>query len=104
MNHDLRKMTMLPILLACVYCNPARGQAPAANLYNELQNVVEYQVHTSDLSKYRMDPSVTQGKIAKGLDVDGFQVNLRVPPDGGTGTTTVQISSAWIPGAPVSIG
>src|ERR1700730_17413626 len=65
----IRKMTMLPILLACVYCNPARGQAPAATLYIELQNVVEYQVDTSDLSKYGTDPNITQGKIAKGLGV-----------------------------------
>jgi uncharacterized protein (TIGR03437 family) len=35
--------------------------------------------------------------------VDGYQVNFRVPPDTGTGTATIQISSAWIPGAPVNI-
>ena len=35
--------------------------------------------------------------------VDGFQVNFRVPPDTGTGTATIQISSAWIPGAPVNM-
>lgn len=67
---------MLPILLACVYCNPARGQAPAATLYIELQNVVEYQVDTSDLSKYGTDPSVTQGKIAMGLGVGCAGVQL----------------------------
>ena len=65
----IRKAQILPILLAVVYCNPARGQAPAATLYIELQNVVEYQVDTSDLSKYGTDPNVTQGKIAKGLGV-----------------------------------
>jgi uncharacterized protein (TIGR03437 family) len=35
--------------------------------------------------------------------VDGYQVNFRVPPDTGVGTATLQISSAWIPGAPVTI-
>ena len=35
--------------------------------------------------------------------VDGYQVNFRVPPDTGAGTATLQISSAWIPGAPVTI-
>ena len=65
----IRTMTMLSILFAAVYCNPARGQAPAATLYIELQNVVEYQVDTSDLSKYGTDPNVTQGKLAKGLGV-----------------------------------
>jgi len=35
--------------------------------------------------------------------VDGYQVNFRVPPDTGTGTATIQISAAWVPGVPVSI-
>ena len=35
--------------------------------------------------------------------VDGYQVNFRVPPDISPGSATIQISSAWIPGAPVSI-
>jgi uncharacterized protein (TIGR03437 family) len=35
--------------------------------------------------------------------VDGYQVNFRVPPGTGAGTATLQISSAWIPGAPVTI-
>ena len=65
----MRTALMAPILLAMVYCIPARGQAPAATLYIELQNVVEYQVDTSDLSKYGTDPNVTQGKIARGLGV-----------------------------------
>jgi hypothetical protein len=64
-----RKTTILPLVLAAVYCNPAAGQPQAATLYIELQNQVEYQVDTSDLSKYGTDPNVTQGKIAKGLGV-----------------------------------
>jgi uncharacterized protein (TIGR03437 family) len=35
--------------------------------------------------------------------VDGYQVNFRVPPDISPGAATIQISAAWIPGAPVSI-
>jgi uncharacterized protein (TIGR03437 family) len=35
--------------------------------------------------------------------VDGYQVNFRVPSDVTTGTVSIQISTAWIPGAPVSI-
>ena len=35
--------------------------------------------------------------------VDSYQVNFRVPPDISPGAATVQISAAWIPGAPVSI-
>ncbi|MBK5290253.1 MAG: hypothetical protein JJE04_00980 [Acidobacteriia bacterium] len=64
-----RRAISVPLLLATVYCISARGQAPAATLYVELQNVVEYQVDTSDLSKYGTDPNVTPGKIAKGLGV-----------------------------------
>ena len=34
---------------------------------------------------------------------DTYQVNFRVPPDVGAGPATIQISAAWIPGAPVRI-
>jgi hypothetical protein len=34
---------------------------------------------------------------------DGYQVNFRVPPDTAKGMATVQISAAWIAGAPVDI-
>jgi len=34
---------------------------------------------------------------------DGWQVNFRVPPDAGKGTLNLQLSAAWIAGAPVSI-
>src|SRR5205085_8023579 len=61
-------LTMTVVSMA-MYCSSALGQPPAATLYIELQNVVEYQVDTSDLSKYGTDPNVTQGKISKGLGV-----------------------------------
>jgi uncharacterized protein (TIGR03437 family) len=35
--------------------------------------------------------------------VDAYQVNFRVPPDTARGPATVQVSAAWISGAPVSI-
>ena len=35
--------------------------------------------------------------------VDGYQVNFRVPPDTAKGSATIQVSAAWIAGAPVSI-
>ena len=35
--------------------------------------------------------------------VDGYQVNFRVPAGTEAGNATLQISSAWIPGAPVTI-
>ena len=35
--------------------------------------------------------------------VDAYQVNFRVPPDTARGPATIQVSAAWISGAPVSI-
>src|SRR5579871_946068 len=71
-----RRVAILPMLFAALYSYPARGQSSAATIYIELQNVVEYQVDTSDLSKYGTDPSVTQGKAGKGLGVGcaGIQI------------------------------
>jgi uncharacterized protein (TIGR03437 family) len=34
---------------------------------------------------------------------DRYQVNFRVPPDTAKGPATIQLSAAWIPGAPVNI-
>jgi uncharacterized protein (TIGR03437 family) len=58
-----RKATILSILFAAVCSNPARGQAPASTLKVELKNVVEYQVDTSDISKYGINPNITKGGI-----------------------------------------
>ena len=35
--------------------------------------------------------------------MDGYQVNFRVPPDTAKGPASIQVSAAWISGAPVSI-
>jgi len=35
--------------------------------------------------------------------VDTYQVNFRLPSDIPRGAATIQISAAWIPGAPVSV-
>lgn len=62
-----RNATTLFILFLAVYCSPARGQAPATRLLVELQNVVEYQVDTYDLSKFGTNPNVTKGGSTAGL-------------------------------------
>jgi hypothetical protein len=36
-------------------------------------------------------------------DVDGYQVNFRVPSDVGKGQAAIQVSAAWIAGPPVTI-
>src|SRR5438128_1420018 len=61
-------------LLTAVYCNPAQGQAPAATLKVELQNVVEYQVD-ADLSKFGTNPNISRG----GINSSGAAPCLSVP-------------------------
>jgi uncharacterized protein (TIGR03437 family) len=61
--------TILLISFLAVYCNPAPAQETATELRVELQNVVEYQVDTSDLSKWGTNPNVTPGGIGKGMGV-----------------------------------
>jgi uncharacterized protein (TIGR03437 family) len=72
----IRKPPILAILFAAVYCTPTPGQPPAATLYIELQNVVEYQVDTSDFSKFGTDPNVTPGKLDKGLGCYGAGIPI----------------------------
>ena len=43
------------------------------------------------------------GAVGYPGSVDGYQVNFRLPPDTAKGTVSIQVSAAWIPGAPVSI-
>jgi uncharacterized protein (TIGR03437 family) len=43
------------------------------------------------------------GAVGYPAAVDGYQVNFRVPPDTTKGAATVQVSAAWISGAPVRI-
>jgi len=54
---------MMTVVLIAMYCRPALAQAPASTLKVELRNVVEYQMDTSDLSKYGTNPSITKGGI-----------------------------------------
>lgn len=53
---------------------------------------------------------IVNGKAAEVLSavgypgaVDGYQVNFRVPPDTAKGPASIQVTAAWISGAPVSI-
>jgi hypothetical protein len=59
----------IAVLFMAMYCHPVHGQAPAATLVVELQNVVEYQVDTSDLSKWGTNPNITKGSILQGTGV-----------------------------------
>ena len=52
-----------------MYCSPSFGQAPASTLKVELRNAVEYQVDTSDLSKWGTNPNSTPGKVLQGMGV-----------------------------------
>jgi hypothetical protein len=64
-----RGVTGIAILMAVCHINPARGQATPTTLVVELENVVEYQMDVSDLSKWGTNPNVTQGLIAMGMGV-----------------------------------
>jgi len=47
--------------------------------------------------------AVVLGAVGYPGSTAGYQVNFRVPPDTAKGTATIQVSAAWIPGAPVNI-
>jgi hypothetical protein len=64
-----RGVIAISILIAAGYVHPARGQASATTLTVGIENVVEYQVDTSDLSKWGTNPNSTVGKIAQGMGV-----------------------------------
>jgi uncharacterized protein (TIGR03437 family) len=49
------------------------------------------------------NPAEVLGAVGLPGAVDGYQVNFRVPPDVVKGPATIQVSAAWIGGAPVSI-
>jgi uncharacterized protein (TIGR03437 family) len=48
-------------------------------------------------------PAEVLGAVGSPGTVDSYQVNFRVPADTATGVATIQVSAAWIAGAPVSI-
>jgi hypothetical protein len=48
-------------------------------------------------------PAEVLGAVGLPGAVDGYQVNFRVPPDTVKGVANIQVSAAWVAGAPVSI-
>ena len=48
-------------------------------------------------------PADVLGAVGYPGALDGYQVNFRLPPETAKGTASIQVSAAWIPGAPVSI-
>jgi len=48
-------------------------------------------------------PAEVLGAVGYPGAVDGYQVNFRLPPNTAAGTATIQVSAAWIAGAPVKI-
>ena len=62
-------MIAVVILIAAGYVSPARGQGSATTLVVGLENVVEYQMDTTDLSKWGTAPNITSSKAAKGMGV-----------------------------------
>ena len=62
-------MIAVVILIAAGYVSPARGQGSATTLVVGLENVVEYQMDTTDLSKWGSNPTITSSKAAQGMGV-----------------------------------
>ena len=48
-------------------------------------------------------PAEVLGAVGFPAAVDGYQLNFRVPPGTAKGLASIQVSAAWIAGAPVSI-
>ena len=71
-----RAATLAILFIALLYQNLARAQGNATTLMVELRNVVEYQVDTSDFSKWGTNPNVTPGSIGKGTGVGCVGVPL----------------------------
>src|SRR5215510_12342744 len=70
-----RGVAAMAILIAG-HINLSRGQVSTTTLMVELENVVEYQVDTSDLSKWGTNPNITPGKIAQAMGVGCVGVPL----------------------------
>ena len=97
----------ISILFTAGYIHPALGQATATTLVVELQNVVEYQVDTSDLSKWGTNPNITQGGIAQGMGVGcvgvpivGYGDIVSVNGQSARGTYTVRGTSVCLRPSP----
>jgi hypothetical protein len=74
-------MIAVVILIAAGHVNPARGQASATTLVVGLENVVEYNVDTTDLSKWGTDTNITSANVAKGMGVGCVGVPIVVYGD-----------------------
>ena len=59
----LTKALMLPLLFSTVYYNSAEGQPPVT-LKVELQNVIFYEVDSSDSSKFGTNPNITPSGLS----------------------------------------
>ncbi len=49
------------------------------------------------------NPAEVIGAVGYPGSVDGYQVNFRLPADISKGSAMIQVSSAWIPGTPVTV-
>ena len=105
-----RTRTSVAVLLMAICCNPARGQVPTAILNVELQNVVEYQVDSSDSSKFGTNPNIVPGGLTvsgclgKGIVGIGDIVAVNGHPAKGTYTTrgvAACINPNPVPGQPI---
>jgi hypothetical protein len=109
------KATIIPILFAAVYCNPALGQTPSI-LKIEIQNLVFYEVDTSDASRFGTSPNVTPSGLSCTAQSFGGHLGNRVvglgdivavngQPAKGTYVSsgvTICLSPTPVPGQPIA--
>jgi len=108
----MTRKAILPILFAAVHCHQADGQGTATTLLIELQNVVEYQADTTDLSKFGTNPNVTTGGftttagcLSHSIVGLGDIVSVNGQPAKGTyisRAVAVCVSPTPIPGQPIA--
>jgi hypothetical protein len=110
------KATILPILFAAAYGTPALAQAPPAIFKVEIQDLVFYEVDTSDSSKFGTNPNVTssglsctaqsfQGHLGNRVVAVGDIVAVNGEPAKGTyavSGVTLCLSPVPVPGQPIA--
>ncbi len=109
------KATILPILFAAAYCNPVPAQPPSI-LKVEVQDLVFYEVDTSDSTKFGTNPNLTssglsctaqsfQGHLGNRVVAVGDIVAVNGQPAKGTyavSGVTLCLSPTPVPGQPVA--
>ena len=99
------KVIVMAVLLGAVYCTVAKGQAtPTTILEIDVENIVQYQEDTPDVTKFATDPNITTAVLPRNFNVVliiGDIVAVNGQPAKGTVTRsirTILLRPAPVPG------